>query len=222
MSVIKKKTYSVFPVLFIISILLNIVFFSKQFFHKEETNEFFVHEVVDGDTIIAGVKKERMRLTNVEAPELQYCGGIEAKEKLKELIEGQNVKLVFVGEDYYNRSIVLVYLNNISINKELVKKGLVRYDGTSSPERDNMREAYQQAVREKLGIFGPPCRSESPDHSECIIKGNVNKNPIEKVYLFPVCSKYELTVVEKDLGEQWFCTEKEAQDAGFTKAANCK
>jgi hypothetical protein len=28
-------------------------------------------------------------------------------------------------------------------------------------------------------------------------------------------------IVEKDLGEDWFCTEKEAIKAGFTKASNC-
>jgi len=28
-------------------------------------------------------------------------------------------------------------------------------------------------------------------------------------------------MVEKDLGEDWFCSEKEAQAAGFTKPKNC-
>ncbi|MFH0762508.1 MAG: hypothetical protein V1925_01290, partial [Candidatus Omnitrophota bacterium] len=56
---------------------------------------------------------------------------------------------------------------------------------------------------------------------KCVIKGNYDKNSSLSNYYFPGCPQYEFTIVEKDLGENWFCTEKEAQAAGFTKAKNC-
>lgn len=37
----------------------------------------------------------------------------------------------------------------------------------------------------------------------------------------PHCSEYNRTVIELHLGEEWFCSEKEASKAGYTKSKNC-
>jgi hypothetical protein len=34
-------------------------------------------------------------------------------------------------------------------------------------------------------------------------------------------SEYNRALVELDRGEQWFCSEKEAEAAGFVKSKNC-
>ena len=49
------------------------------------------------------------------------------------------------------------------------------------------------------------------------------KKPLKekKIYHYPGCSEYEQTVVELDIGEQWFCSEEEARKAGFTKSEHC-
>lgn len=57
--------------------------------------------------------------------------------------------------------------------------------------------------------------SRNPD---CSIKGNIGKSYLEKTYHLPGCSEYERTVVELDLGEEWFCAEKEATEAGYRKS----
>ena len=44
----------------------------------------------------------------------------------------------------------------------------------------------------------------------------------EKRYYVPDCAQYAFTIVELDVGEQWFCGEKEAKAAGYTKAETCK
>ena len=41
-----------------------------------------VIEVIDGDSLTLA-SKQRVRLANLDAPELEFCGGIEAKNKLE-------------------------------------------------------------------------------------------------------------------------------------------
>ena len=56
--------------------------------------------------------------------------------------------------------------------------------------------------------------------SRCYQTENLQNSPLQNYY-FPGCPQYKTTIMEKDLGEAWFCTEKEAQAAGFTRAKNC-
>lgn len=45
---------------------------------------------------------------------------------------------------------------------------------------------------------------------------------MHKVLLLPKYDYYATVNVEKYKGESWFCTETEAQKAGFTRSPNCK
>ncbi|MGB9707123.1 MAG: hypothetical protein ACPLXP_03565, partial [Microgenomates group bacterium] len=84
-----------------------------------------------------------------------------------------------------------------------------------------LKKAYDYAFENHLGIHSSMCRAEKPDNPKCLIKGNVDKHSSAKTYYFPGCANYQITIVEKDLGEGWFCSEKEAQAAGFVKSQNC-
>lgn len=55
----------------------------------------------------------------------------------------------------------------------------------------------------------------------CNIKGNVTFEGSEKIYHVPGCDYYEETRINTDYGERWFCTEAEAQAAGWREAHNC-
>lgn len=59
----------------------------------------------------------------------------------------------------------------------------------------------------------------SSNSQECNIKGNISG---EKIYHLPGCTSYEKTTIDESKGEKWFCSEKEAIDAGWRKAKNCK
>lgn len=48
----------------------------------------------------------------------------------------------------------------------------------------------------------------------CLIKGNVNSKG-EKIYHTPSSRDYKRTDIKLEEGDRWFCTEAEAQDAGF-------
>lgn len=55
---------------------------------------------------------------------------------------------------------------------------------------------------------------------ECVIKGNINSKN-EYIYHLPECGSYEKTKIDPARGERYFCTEQEAQAAGWRKAGNC-
>lgn len=201
----------------IASFLTNVFLYQK----LQKTEKFFiVKKVFDGDSF-ALEQGPGIRLGNLYAPELELCGGQESKQRLEELILDKKVKLDIFSFDQYKRSIALVYVGKTLVNEVMLKEGWARYDGSPSPERSRLKEAYDYAFENKKGIFSSLCRSEEPDDPKCIIKGNISRADGSKTYHFPGCSEYSAVIVEKDLGEQWFCAEKEALQAGFTKAQNC-
>jgi micrococcal nuclease len=51
----------------------------------------------------------------------------------------------------------------------------------------------------------------------CKIKGNISRKG-EKIYHMPGGRWYEKTVIVEGEGERWFCTEEEAEQAGWRKA----
>jgi|GEM_PF-2327591 len=51
----------------------------------------------------------------------------------------------------------------------------------------------------------------------CLIKGNISSKG-EKIYHVPGGRYYEQTVITPEKGERWFCTEDEAQAAGWRRS----
>lgn len=52
----------------------------------------------------------------------------------------------------------------------------------------------------------------------CTIKGNISMGTGNKLYHLPGMEDYEITVIDPDTGERWFCTESEAIANGWRKA----
>ena len=50
--------------------------------------------------------------------------------------------------------------------------------------------------------------------SSCVIKGNINKRG-DKIYHVPGSPYYAQTQIDESRGERWFCSEQEAQAAGW-------
>lgn len=213
-----KKVLGILGALGILgSIFLNFYLFRKT---EKLQEKDLVLIVADGDTLILKTGLT-LRLINIEAPELKYCGGPEAKKRLEELVLGKVIEFETVSADMYHRPVVLVYVGNKFVNEIMLKEGLARYDGSPSPKREVSKKAYDFAFENKIGIFSSMCRQEEPEDPKCIIKGNIRRENNKKYYFFPGCSEYQRTIIEKDIGESWFCTEKEAREAGFVKASNC-
>lgn len=81
-----------------------------------------VTKVIDGDTFETAIRKNPVRLANVNAPEKGQLGSAKAKEALSKLIEGEEVRIDTVSRDKYGRAIANVYKGRESINKKMQKK----------------------------------------------------------------------------------------------------
>lgn len=204
--------------LLIPSLVLNVFLFQKI---QKGSQGIKVIGVIDGDTLVLE-GKVRLRLRYLDAPELEFCGGKEAKEKLESLVENKKVVLKERILDAQGRPMALVYVGHKLVNEEMLKSGWVRYHTDNTPEKDILKATYELARKEKRGIFGPKCyQKENLENPACVIKGNIDKVTGARTYHFPGCVQYDFTVVEKDIGEQWFCTEEEAQKAGFERSKRC-
>lgn len=212
--------------------------------------EYIIERIIDGDTIkmaSSTMETDRIRLLSINAPELDECYGAEAKEALEKLIDGRTIKFEkdISGVDKFGR--LLRYLiivsenpeeDNILANYYLIRNGYAFY--YSNPPDNRYKEmllsAEREAKKEKKGMWGE-CdylnskeeqdnieeREEDPGPADpdCIIKGNISEKGYGKTYLVPGCDNYNRVKIDPKKGEAYFCTEEEAQAAGFRKATNC-
>lgn len=204
--------------LLFLSLVLNLLF--GVFLVKSRSPSLSsVQRIIDGDTFIVDDNRQ-IRLMSVNAPDANFCGAKEATDELSRLISGKQVRLDGEINDHFGRFLALVYVDDQLVNEQMILSGWARYTSTASSATEILKSAFQKAKSAKLGIFSPQCyQSVNPQNSKCLIKGNVREG--KKTYFFPSCGNYSNVALELDQGDQWFCTEQQAQAAGFTKAANC-
>lgn len=110
------------------SIILNVFFF-----HEIKKNEagIPVLAVIDGDTLVLE-GKTRLRLRNLDAPELDLCGGKEAKEELEKLVSNKKVVVEEQILDQWGRPMALIYVDDKLVNEEMLKSGWARFHSDST------------------------------------------------------------------------------------------
>ena len=74
------------------------------------------------------------------------------------------------------------------------------------------------SIHAQASLLGAVSAAGAPDAS-CVIKGNVNRKG-ERIFHLPGQLNYSKTSMNKGLGERWFCSEAEAEAAGWRKAAH--
>ncbi len=181
-----------------------------------------VIEVVDGDTFIIE-NHQPIRLYGINAPDITYCYGKEAKQALSTLILGKRVQLREPEVDRYGRRVMsLVYENGVLINEVMVRAGFGEYGNEGGSQKTRMDAANTYARENHVGIYSSECSQADPPNPSCTIKGNNDTNQREKIYFLPQCWGYGRVLILKFQGDEWFCTEAEARAAGFTKSETCK
>lgn len=178
-----------------------------------------VDKVFDGDTFQLATGK-RVRLMGLDAPELNECGGPEAKAYLSELILNQNVGLSQQATEAYGRDLAIVNQGDIFINGKMMEAGWGRPDYRKNTFREEMTEDYHQAQKSGKGLWGM-CVSANPPSAKCTIKGNIDTATGKKIYHTKSCSQYDEVELNQAFGEKWFCSEADASEAGFKKAMSC-
>ena len=122
-------------------------------FAKELLTEIIV---TDGDTVKGKYANEliKIRLAEIDAPELKQAFGIESKGCLKELIKHSDGKVFFKfkEKDRYKRHVGWLYSANLDINLEMIKKGCAWvYDRYA--ERKVLFKHQNLAKKNKLGLW---------------------------------------------------------------------
>lgn len=86
--------------------------------------DYFVKEVIDGDTLILS-NNERVRLLGINTPEHDQYYFAEAREVLELLVLGKKIKLErdITDRDVYGRLLRYVFRDNLFVNEEMVKRG---------------------------------------------------------------------------------------------------
>ncbi len=111
-------------------------------------------QVVDGDTIRAEAKgKEiKIRLVEIDAPEMDQPFGAQSKNFLNRLLYGKDVTLISQGKDRYGRTLGEIYADGESANTLMIESGFAwvydRYVKDSS-----LYEHQDQARAKSLGLW---------------------------------------------------------------------
>ncbi|HBG68865.1 MAG: Micrococcal nuclease-like protein [Candidatus Nomurabacteria bacterium GW2011_GWC2_39_41] len=208
---------------------------------------YSVVSVVDGDTIKLNMdgKTETFRLIGIDTPETVdprkdvQCFGVEASSKAKELLSGKRVRIETDATqgtyDKYNRLLGYIYREDgLFYNKYMIEQGYAHeytYN-TAYKYQTGFKNAQKEAQANKAGLWSPStCNGDTTKTSttnstqtnnadSCTIKGNIGSSK-EKIFHVVGCGSYNKTVIDESKGEKWFCSEKEAIDAGWRKALNC-
>ena len=202
---------------------------------------YSVVKVIDGDTIIVE-GDTHIRLIGVDAPEEGKCFAASSTAYLSSLLNGKKVRIEkdISGEDEYGRLLRYVVLpsgderkDDVIVNEKLIRDGYAkrRQSPPDNRYRDLFATAEDEAKNANRGIWNacPEATTTNaerevdtaPPSPDCIIKGNISEKGYGKTYLLPGCDNYTNVKIDTRKGEMYFCTETEAENAGFRKADNC-
>jgi endonuclease YncB( thermonuclease family) len=202
----------------------------------------------DGDSLVVGSREVRLFGVDApefdqicKRAGTNWPCGTEAAEKLAALVTGREVRCLSSGEDQYGRTLATCTVGQVDVNRTMVATGFAvafrRYssDYVSAEESAKvsrrglwsgefqMPQAFRAAEqpttpsRSGAGRSGSRAKSspnQSADRSNgnCNIKGNRNRKG-QWIYHVPGMPYYDQT-----RAEDIFCTEAQAQAAGYRRA----
>jgi len=114
-----------------------------------------ITKVIDGDTVIAKLRGNpiRIRLAEIDAPEIGQPWGLHAKKALEAKVLGIPINLEVIDVDRYDRLVARLNLDGRQINRELVGEGHAwvyrRYMRDESLLIDETN-----AIKRKQGLWG--------------------------------------------------------------------
>lgn len=162
-----------FGLLFILSFLGTETFEPSTLGTSDNTQQYLVERIVDGDTLKLSSDGESLtiRLIGIDAPETKHptkqveCFGKEATAFLTQLLTDQYVSIEFdpsQGEtDRYGRLLLYIWLEDRLINEEMIINGYASEYTYSSVYKYQQRfKSAEKSAREKrLGLWGDACIS---------------------------------------------------------------
>lgn len=209
---------------------------------EAKVTEAVVERVIDGDTVKVRLKNgqtEDVRFLLIDTPETVNPEkpvqpyGPEASRFTKEALPAGSEVLLERDEskaDRYGRLLAYVWADGKMINQELLRKGLARVAYIYEPDTryvETFQKIEDEAKGEKLGVWQTNgyatdrgfdtsvMKGTSAESTDCAdIKGNINRQG-KKIYHVQGGRSYD-----EVNPEEMFCSEREAKEAGFVRAAN--
>ncbi len=191
--------------------------------------------VTDGDTL--KIDDQRIRLHGIDAPEskqvcklqgVDWACGKQASQELRNLTRGRAIICEERDRDRYGRTVAVCFDGTRDLNKAMVLSGMaLAYRRYSLDDVEEERAAKTAGNGLWAGRFVPPWewrRGKRLDavaadgRKGCRIKGNIGRGG-KRIYHVPGGRWYDQTKIDRSKGECWFCSEGEAQDAGWRRSA---
>jgi len=200
----------------------------------------------DGDSLMVG--ETEVRLFGVDAPEFDQtctragqswaCGAV-AADQLMQLVTGKDVQCTSMGKDEHQRVLGRCTVNGVDVNQTMVARGYAvayrRYSSDYAATEDSAKTAklgvwagtfeQPEKFRHTGGVAAEAPRRtsraktkslssdwEGRAQANCSIKGNRNRKG-QWIYHLPGMPYYDQT-----RPEEIFCSEAEAQAAGYRRA----
>lgn len=177
----------------------------------------------------------------------RWACGIEARDRLATNIGNRSIECTPSGLDAYGRTLAVCTAGGEDLNAWMVREGwalaFVRYSSRYVPDEATAREARRGIwsgafiapwdwrhrnqktvvlgaiavpINAQAELLAPASAMQAPSPN-CIIKGNINRKG-ERIYFRPGQLDYGRIDMTKP-GKRWFCSEGEAQAAGWRPAA---
>lgn len=192
--------------------------------------------VIDGDTIDVG--GERVRLFGIDAPERdQLCWeadgtavrcGEWSGRVLARFAEGHRADCEAIRPDRYGRTLATCIVRGVDLGETLLRNGVVLTYAHETlrdyPEFEKEAELLGRGLwawryddpSNFRASQRAPATPAAPSPDGCVIKGNISNSG--RIYHLPGQEHYGATRISPSRGERWFCSEAEAQAAGWRRA----
>jgi endonuclease YncB( thermonuclease family) len=200
--------------------------------------------VIDGDTIV--IHGAHIRFYGIDAPESgqsctdaggrSYRCGQRAALALDNEIAGRAVSCDNRDVDRYGRIVAVCAAGGVELNRWMVAQGWAvayrRYSSDYVPDeaaaksagrgiwagRFEMPEAWRHAASARTAKAREQAATATDPRADCDIKGNISYKTGQRIYHLPGDRYYAATRINTNRGERWFCSEAEAQAAGWRHA----
>jgi endonuclease YncB( thermonuclease family) len=204
----------------------------------DQTLSGTVVAVHDGDTLTvqSGSSLYKVRLSDVDAPQMGQVFGKQARQYTEQRVLGRRVQVNVSMIDRYGRRIGEVIVEDGRVlNEELVHAGLAWYYRVHPVRNERLQRLEHYAFTQKLGLWVEkeplppwefrresripelPMTARQVDYDRIFHYGIVG-NRRTKTVRWPACTKYRLSHPQQTL---IFHSLQQARELGFTSAKDC-
>ena len=100
-------------------------------------------------------KQIKVRLYGIDSPEKKQAYGEVARKCLAEMVAGKNITVIVYDIDSYGRSVGLLSVDGLNVNKEMVTRGYawVYNQYNKLPEKEEWLILQEKSKIEKKGLW---------------------------------------------------------------------